>query len=449
MNTNLLKTIGACGVLALSLFSASTLADKPAKNIIFMIGDGMGVAQTTAYRYYADNKNTKAVETTIFDELLVGTASTYPDDNTYVTDSAASATALSSGIKSYNGAIGVDTNKKPVETLLERAKKLGKTTAIIASSQINHATPASFMAHNESRKNYDAIADAYIDETINGKIKADLMLGGGTRYFIRDDRNLVEELKAKGFTYVDSFDALNQLNTLPAIGLFAPVGLPFAVDNKALPNRVETMTKKALSLLKQDNNPNGFFVMIEGSQIDWCSHANDIACAMGEMSDFAKAIEYAHKFTQEHGDTLLIITADHTTGGLSIGSNGTYDWKPEKVKQIKHSLEKILTTMVSLEKSTTTEEIKTLWSELVGLPLSEKDLTNLKESLNSPLKQAKMQKVVKSIINDATFTGWTTSGHSAEDVQVFASGVNKSLFTGQQDNTDIAKKLFLQLSPSK
>ena len=443
------KILSTCGAFALSLLSASTFAHQPAKNIIFMIGDGMGVAQTTAYRYYADDKTTKAVETTIFDELLVGTASTYPDDNTYVTDSAASATALSSGIKSYNGAIGVDANKQPVETMLELAKKLGKTTAIVASSQINHATPASFMAHNESRKNYNAIADAYVDDRINGKIKADLMLGGGTKYFKREDRDLIAELKAAGYSYTDSINDLDNIKSLPAIGLFAPVGLPFAIDNKALPNRVEAMTQTALTLLAKENNPKGFFALIEGSQIDWCSHANDIACTMGEMNDFAKAIEYAHKFTQKHGDTLLIITADHSTGGLSIGSNGTYDWKPEKVKQIKSSLETILKSLLSLDKSTTKEQVATIWDDLVGLEIDENQINNIKEALNSPLKQAKMQKVVKSIINDTTFTGWTTSGHSAEDVQVFASGVNKDMFVGQQDNTDIAKKLFLQLRHSK
>ena len=149
------------------------------KNIIFMIGDGMGVAHTTSYRYFADDKATKEVERTVFDELLVGTSSTDPDDNTYVTDSAASATALSSGVKSYNGAIGVDVNKKPVLTLLERAKQLGKNTGIVSSSQINHATPASFIAPNETRRNYNPIADAYTAENINYQTNVDSQLCGG------------------------------------------------------------------------------------------------------------------------------------------------------------------------------------------------------------------------------------------------------------------------------
>lgn len=449
MTFNLFKTISISGAIALSLCSFTTDATTPAKNIIFMIGDGMGVAHTTAYRYYADDKNTSIVETTVFDELLVGTASTYPEDSTYVTDSAASATALSSGIKSYNGAIGVDVNKNPVETMLEVAKKLGKTTAIVSSSQINHATPASFMAHNESRRNYDAIADAYIDERINGKIKADLMLGGGTKYFAREDRNLIDELIELGYSYTSSIEDLSTITSLPALGLFAPVGLPFAIDNDGLPNRVEAMAKQALTLLKQDNNPNGFFVMIEGSQIDWCSHANDIACAMNEMDDFAKAIEYAKTFTEQHGDTLLVITADHSTGGLSVGANGTYDWKTEDIKKIKSSLQVLIPELLLLDKSAPDATIVSTWKKHVNWELTEKDLNNLKEALNSPLKQAKMQKVVKSIINDTTFTGWTTGGHSASDVQVFAAGVNKHLFVGQQDNTDIAKKLLLQMRPSK
>lgn len=423
--------------------SAQSTAKKP-KNIIFMIGDGMGVSHTTGYRYYADNKNTPEIETTVFDELLVGTVRTYPLDDTVVTDSAASATALSAGIKTYNGAIAVDINKKPVLTLLEKSKQLGKTTGIVASSQVNHATPASFMAHNESRKNYNEIADAYIDEQINDRPKADLILGGGTDYFIREDRNIVDEFKAAGFQYVDSLSQLETISSLPVLGLFAPVGLPFAIDNDQ-PNRVTAMTKKALELMATDNNPNGFFIMIEGSQIDWCAHGNDVACTMGEMDDFAQAIELAKKFVESRDDTLLIITADHSTGGLTLGASGDYRWDGEAVKLITSTIKFIVADFMALPKDVSAETIISTWQKHSKLELTSSQVETLKKSVANPLKQSKLEKELRAIINNASNTGWTTSGHSAEDVQIFAAGVNKHLFNGHQNNIDIAKKLFEQL----
>ena len=177
---------------------------------------------------------------------------------------------------------------------------------MLPPSQINHATPASFASHNESRRNYDEIADDYIDNKIAGKLPVDLMLGGGTKYYIREDRNLVEEFKQAGYQYSDDFATLKDIKQIPALGLFAPVGLDFALDNN--PTRLTQMTNKALELLDK-NKKDGFFVMIEGSQIDWCGHANDIACAMAEMDDFAKSIEQAKAYVDNNPDTLLVITA--------------------------------------------------------------------------------------------------------------------------------------------
>lgn len=154
--------------LCLTLAVSANAAEQP-HNIIMVVADGMGPAYTTAYRYLKDDKNTPEVENTIFDKYYIGSSSTYPAAvSGYVTDSAASATALATGIKSYNGAIAVDVNKKPVETVLERAKKYGMKTGAVVTSQVNHATPASYIAHNESRQNYDEIADSYVDELIDG-----------------------------------------------------------------------------------------------------------------------------------------------------------------------------------------------------------------------------------------------------------------------------------------
>ncbi|CCQ10631.1 Alkaline phosphatase [Pseudoalteromonas luteoviolacea B = ATCC 29581] len=415
--------------IAATIFIPLSATAAP-KNIIYMIGDGMGPAYTTAYRYYLDDPKTKVVDPTVFDALLKGMAHTYPDDDTVVTDSAAGATALATGTKSYNGAIAVDSHKKPLTTMLELAKAHGKTTALVATSQINHATPASFAAHNESRRNYDEIANDYIDNKINGKLAVDLLLGGGTRYFIREDRNLVTEFKSAGYQYIQEFEKLDSLNGLPAIGLFADIAFPYAIDSNS--ERLGKMTEKSLKLLDKQNE-NGFFVMIEGSQIDWCGHSNDIACAMHEMVDFANAIKVAKQYVDANPDTLLVITADHSTGGLTLGANGEYKWLADKVKQVHASTDTITKALVSAK------DLSTSWSNFVDFPLSEEQINTL-ESAKKSSEQA-LNKAIKRILNDTTYSGWTTSGHTAVDVQIFAHGNGANEFIGSHNNTAIADKL--------
>mgnify|MGYP005812407195 FL=1 len=417
------------GLLAL-LCTTGAFAQTAPKNVIYMIGDGMGPAFTTAYRYYKDDPTTKEIETTVFDTMLKGMAHTYPDDHTYVTDSAAGATALSSGHKSYNGAIAVDTSKKPVKTMLEIAKEQGMTTALVATSQINHATPASFAAHNESRRNYDDIANDYIDNKIAGKLPVDLMLGGGTQYFIRDDRNLVDEFKKAGYQYGDDIKNLGQITQIPAIGLYAPKGLPFALDEN--PTRLKQLTSKAFDLLDGQNDK-GFFVMIEGSQIDWCGHANDIACAMAEMDDFAKSIETAKAYVDNNPDTILVITADHSTGGLTIGAHGQYKWGTDIIKGVKATAGTLTKLLMG------SDNLKTVWQANTRIEFTTENEIKLKQA--KAMGEKTLNLAVKSIINDLSFTGWTTGGHTASDVQVFAYGKNSDDFIGSQNNTDIAKKL--------
>ena len=252
-------------LLSLSLLFTPVVALAAPKNIIYMIGDGMGPAYLSAYRYYSDDTSTKTVENTIFDELWQGVASTYPDDDTYVTDSAAGATALATGVKSYNGAISVNRQHIPIGTMMQLAKRLGKANGIVASSQINHATPASFLAHNKSRRNYNEIADMFLDYRINGMPVADLMLGGGTDYFIRNGRDLVSEFKELGFQYTDSWQQLDTLTKTPALALLAETALPAALNSKQ-DKQLATLTEKALQLLTPAEK--GFVLMVEGSQID-------------------------------------------------------------------------------------------------------------------------------------------------------------------------------------
>ncbi|WP_372762110.1 alkaline phosphatase [Pseudoalteromonas sp.] len=417
-------------LMALLLATSSAYAEQAAKNIIYMIGDGMGPAYTTAYRYFKDDASTKEIESTVFDSILTGMAHTYPDDHTYVTDSAASATALSSGQKSYNGAIAVDTAKQPVNTMLEIAKQRGMTTALVATSQINHATPASFAAHNESRKNYDAIANDYIDNKINGKLPVDLLLGGGTHYFIREDRDLVAEFKAAGYQYGDDISHLAEITQLPAIGLYAPKALPFALDKN--PTRLTQLTAKAFELLTKSNDT-GFFVMIEGSQIDWCGHANDIACAMAEMDDFAHSVTLAKQYVDANPDTILVVTADHSTGGLTLGAHGQYKWDTEVVKGIKASASKLTQLLMAAS------DLAPVWAAHSSIEFTVENKIKLEQA--KKMGEKTLNLAVKDIINTASFTGWTTGGHTAVDVQVFAYGKGSEQFIGSQNNTEIADKL--------
>ncbi|WP_286261063.1 alkaline phosphatase [Thalassotalea atypica] len=442
---------------SLLLVSQVAIAEEPTQ-VIMVIADGMGPEYTTAYRYFKDDKSTPEVERTIFDKYLLGSASTYPAPvSGYVTDSAAAATALSTGVKSYNGAIAVDVNKKPIETVLERAKAIGLKTGAVVTSQINHATPASFIAHNEYRRNYNEIADSYADDRINNQYKFDILLGGGWQYFLRDDRNIIDEMKADGFQYIDQYDDLSSLDTKnPAIGLFADTGLPFAIDdtNKY---RLSLMTEQALRILKNDK---GYFLLVEASQVDWAGHSNDIASAMSEMDDLAKTMEYLESYVQQHPNTTVLLTADHSTGGMTLGLNGKYEWNPEILKTLRH-------TPVFFAKHFVQNELtEKAANKLLSFELTNKELTKLQQAksdgqtkLNDYLalskeKQKKnrkpsvaytIEKAMKAIIDVRTNTGWTTSGHIAIDVPVIALGKNRQIFAGSQDNTDLAKKLFKQL----
>ena len=434
-----------------STIIADAVAVSAPQNIIMIVGDGMGPAYTSAYRYFHDNPNTDVIEETVFDRHLVGMSSTYPARiSGYVTDSAAGATALATATKSYNGAIAVDVNKQPVESVLVWAKKQGKKTGMVVTSQINHATPASYLAHNESRNNYNEIADNFLQDADN----IDLMFGGGWQYFIRKDVNLVDGFKAKGFNYIDSYDQLDQLNNgEKALGLFADKGLPWALDDTN-PHRLSAMTKTAIAQLE---NEQGFFMLVEASQVDWGGHGNDIAAAMAEMDDLAKTLEYLESYIAKNPNTLVVLTADHSTGGFTIGKDGDYLWQPDvlrnmimspetigntlaKEKIVKANVSKMLNFMI------TDVEFDTLKADKVKAQKALVEYNALstvaKKQARKPSLNKAMHLSVNHIIDQRTVTGWTTFGHTGIDVPVFAMGKQKELFEGLSDNTEIAEKIF-------
>lgn len=423
------------------------------KNIIMVIGDGMGPAYTSAYRYFSDDPETGEIEETVFDRHFTGLSSTYPSPvSGVVTDSAASATALATGVKSYNGAIGVDVNKKSVQTVLEWAKLQGKKTGIVVTSQINHATPASYLAHNEYRRNYNEIADSYIDDGI----KADLYLGGGWKYFIREDRNLVNEFQQAGFHYIDNYEGLSNLpKNKPVLGLFADKGLPWALDDTNK-HRLSSMTKAGIhhlvDLQASDNAADkGFFMLIEGSQIDWAGHGNDISDAMAETDDLAKTLEYLEHFVAHHPDTLVIVTADHSTGGFTLAANGKYEWNAKDLRTMKHSINYIAkqldTGEINAKNTSLLFNFELTQEEILLLNKSKSNAKvnkgkNMYQNKKMSVSELALVKSVKTLMDKRSNSGWTSGGHTAIDVPVFAFGKQSELFYGLQDNTDIGKKIF-------
>ncbi|WP_010651890.1 alkaline phosphatase [Oceanobacillus massiliensis] len=401
------------------------------KNVIFMIGDGMGPTYNTAYRSYQDDKTTPYMEKSAFDQYLVGMQETYPwDEEESITDSAAAATAMSAGIKTYNGAIGVDKDKKEVETVLESAKTDGKATGLVSTSQVNHATPASFGAHDESRNNYNDIADDYLDEKINGKPKIDVILGGGTSYFERTDRNLTQEFKDAGFSYVTSKEELLNDKNEQVLGLFAPVGLNYTLDRPEEQPSLADMTNTALDRLSEDKD--GFFLMVEGSQVDWAGHDNDIVAAMSEMKDFEGAFKRAVEFAEEDGETLVITTADHSTGGFAMGINGEYKWDPAPLLAAERTPDFMAAEIAS---GADTEEVL---NQYIDLELTSEEIQSVKDAAETTDVTA-IDNAIERIFDVRSGTGWTTGGHDGVDVNVYAYGPQADKFAGLHDNHEVGE----------
>jgi len=282
------------------------------KNIILMIGDGMGLA----HLYAAMTANGGHLFIENFKNC--GFSKTYSSDN-YITDSAAGGTALATGTKTYNGAIGVDPDKKPVANIREMAEKKGMKTGLVATTIITDATPAVFVAHVASRSSLEDIAADFL------KTNIDVFIGGGSKNFEarKDGRNLSNELKGKGYQVLYNINDISKVKSGKLVGLTAPG------DNPVMPERGEMLvpaTETAIGLLSQGKK--GFFLMVEGSDIDHLAHQNSTLGVVMEALDFDKAVGAALKFASSNKETLIIVTADHETGGMTLNGG---DYKTGKV----------------------------------------------------------------------------------------------------------------------
>lgn len=292
-------------VISLLLSIGMVVAQEPVKNIIYLIGDGMGLASVSMMQL--ENR----YKPTIFDRAEnIALQKSYSADNR-VTDSAASGTALATGHKTNNTYLGVTPDGRSVESLCDVAKRCGKSTGVVVTTYLQHATPAAFYAHTNNRHEYNTITEQLVASSL------DVAIGGGMAFFKECYGDGVEDaLNKRGFELATSLDKLHQADgKRPIIGLLADKEVG---ENSG--SYLADATSEALRILEMRSDSEGFVLMVEGSLIDGMGHGNDAEAQQREMQSFMSAIEIAVEYAEKHPGTLVVVTADHETGGLSLAS---------------------------------------------------------------------------------------------------------------------------------
>ena len=443
---------------------------QEAKYVFYFIGDGMGVNQVLGTELYrGELKGKIGIVPLSFTQFPYSTVATTFSATNKVTDSAAAGTALATGNKTKNGAIGVLKDlKTPVNSVAAWAKESGMSVGIATSVSVDHATPAAFYAHEAGRGSYYEIGkDLYtagfdfyagsdfLDPTDNGKAEAE---------------NLYSLAQKSGYVIARGYkDYLKKSKKADKMILFQTekasetdrTAIPYAIDRKKGDLTLQEITRSAINFLTKKNDK-GFFLMVEGGKIDWACHSNDAATVFHEVMDFDNAIRVAYEFYSQHPDeTLIVITADHETGGFVLGT-GAYDLNLQALKSQKVS-ESGFTRIVNQLRAKTGNQVS--WEQIQQalkdnfgfwdtVSLSEKQENRLKEVYEKSLKdqQMKMEKSeyaqdepiaaeAKRILDEIAMTGWTSGGHSGGYVPVFAIGAGADLFQGRIDNTEIPKKI--------
>ncbi|ORY87441.1 alkaline-phosphatase-like protein [Leucosporidium creatinivorum] len=487
--------VGLLGLLALaygvtSLLSlGSRFGGAPSVRVILMISDGMGPASETMSREFLQYlHDTRSVDggsllngsvwatlaggferdgfgLTPLDEMLVG-ASRTRSSNSLVTDSAAGATAFSCGIKTYNGAIGVEpAEKKPCGTVLEAARRQGFLTGLVSTSRITHATPASFYAHVVDRDLESEIASFLVGTGPRGP-SVDIALGGGECFFLPNStkgscRTDGEDMLAKA----EELDVtlLRGMNDLRAwhdgdgheggrvLGLFARDHMSYEIDrqqNSVLENEQPSLKEMASHALQYLENASaggkGFFLMVEGSRIDMAGHNNDPVGHLSDMLAYHEAVrfvkEWVDKSNEEGTPCVLISVSDHETGGLSLGRQLTtkypeYAWYPDALLNATHSTEH-LGALVAANSSATRDWLR---SEIYGRGLGITDVTEKEIDELWPHRKTAYwsNRVLADAISRRAQIGWSSAGHSGVDVNLYAYGFNASGIAGNRENTEI------------
>ncbi|CAH6722430.1 repressible alkaline phosphatase [[Candida] jaroonii] len=443
---------------------------KAKKNVIMMVTDGMGPASlslTRSFRQFTDDLPINDILT--IDKHLIGSSRTR-SSSSLVTDSAAGATAFSCGLKSYNGAIGVDPSKSPCGTILEGLKLQGYLTGLVVTTRITDATPAAFSSHVNYRWQEDLIAQHQLGESPLGRV-VDLIIGGGRTHFYpiaeggsrTDGRNLIKEY-SKTWNYVGNRQEFDELNsgenvTLPLLGLLADYDIPYDLDrdSKEYPSLAE-QTRTALRALSKatEDSDQGFFLLIEGSRIDHAGHANDPSAQVREVLAYDEAFKEVLDFIDSSDvETVAISTSDHETGGLvtarQINSNyPDYLWYPEVLFNSKHSGEYLAHKILTQKSNTESVEdfLVKVFEEDMGIKNFSKEELQLVKNTNDA---SELMYILNNMISIRSQTGWTTHGHSAVDVNIYAytnsPSIKEKLYShkenvgllGNHENIEIGK----------
>ena len=453
-------------VLLFVLLTGATYAQQ-AKYVFYFIGDGMGVNQVNGTEMYlAEQEGRIGVTPLLFTQFpAVGVATTFSATNS-VTDSSAAGTALATGVKTYNGAIGMDDQKNVIQSVAEKAKKAGKKVGVTTSVSVDHATPAAFYAHQPNRSMYYEIA---LDLP---KANFDFYAGGGflkptTTADKKEAPSIFPIIEEAGYTIAKGIDDFKVKSTQADKMILIqkdganPSCLPYAIDRKENDLTLAQITESAIDFLTKGNNK-GFFLMVEGGKIDWACHSNDAATTFHEIIDFDNAIKIAYEFYSQHPDeTLIVVTADHETGGFVLGT-GTYDLNLQVLKNQKVS-ENGFTRIVNKMRAKTSNQVSWeairealkdnfgFWDKIELTAEQEARLKTVHEKslMHQEMKLEKSEYAqdepiaseAKRIINEIALVGWTSGGHSAGYVPVFAIGAGADLFQGRIDNTEIPIKI--------
>lgn len=441
-------------VIALNVAGLShASAAQKARNVILLIADGCSSEQYTFARWYKGAPLS-------FDSIQAGGVKTHIADSV-VADSAPAATAYATGIRSSDKFISVGPREmtlsciptpetelqyRPLATLLEGARLQKKATGLVATSRISHATPAAFMSHSSSRNLEQDIMEQAVFQDL------DVVFGGGKEYLLpkelggkrSDGENLLEVLKNQGYQIVDTREEMARLNRGKAYGLFAASHMSPEIDrvrNHPLQPTLREMTEKAIGLLSR--NPRGFFLMVEGSQIDWACHANDPAHLLGDMLAYDAAADAALDFARKDGHTLVIALSDHNTGGFSIGNNARGGASTQmKIETFLSPFRKMNASSAALwEKirdKKTPENMIEVVKEGWGMDITTDDASAIL-TLSEEYKHFPFSALGEILCAKYTFAGWTTHGHCGGDVPLFAFGPGKP--SGLLDAPEIAKAI--------
>ncbi|WP_084233533.1 alkaline phosphatase [Papillibacter cinnamivorans] len=411
------------------------------KNVIVLIPDGMSVDDVTLARWY---KSYDAVSGTVdtsvslaLDKMASGLVRTYWEKagvTGAITDSAPAATAMATGVKSNDKYIGVTYDQKPLATVLEAAKSTGRATGLVATSNIQHATPAGYSSHYPDRSKYEILAEQQVYNDI------DVVYGAGSKYLAgrADNENMINTLKLNGYEYVTTRDQMEAVTSGKVWGMFAASDMAYEMDRDetaaAQPSLAE-MTDSAIRLLSQDED--GFFLMVEGSKIDWAAHANDPIGVISDVLAFDDAVSVALDYAKAHQDTIVIAMTDHGNGGLTIGNADTSStYSSDNLIKFIAPLKKATLTGEGVEKMLNADRSNA--EEVMSTYYGISDLSDDEIAAIKAAPAGSMNYVVGPMISKRAYLGWTTTGHTGEDVVLFTYLPGDERITGTIDNTDVA-----------